>query len=205
MTVRIALWSLAGSLTGIGELRERLATEWLPQLARIPGLTFAAVVSDELGDRWGTVSVWSGDPVALPGEDAFDDAPDILDELVLEGAGAGGFTDERLGGRGRVRGTSELLRIALWRHDTASAAALHELRIAVEEEGLEGVAATPGLRWHGWVSDEAEWARFGEVSLWETPDAALAPAPGGTAQLIGRHPDIVEEFDVEATVSGLDD
>ena len=54
------------------------------------------------------------------------------------------------------------------------------------------------------AGNEPGAARYGAFCFWETPDAALAPSPSRTAELVGRVPDVVEEFDVEATVVGTD-
>ena len=41
------------------------------------------------------------------------------------------------------------------------------------------------------------------VYVWESPEAARQELPGRARELIGRDPDIAEEFDVEATVEGV--
>jgi hypothetical protein len=42
------------------------------------------------------------------------------------------------------------------------------------------------------------------VSVWETCEAAEQPLPSNAREVIGKGPDIVEIFDVEATVSVAD-
>ena len=206
MIARVAIWSIADSFADFGELREQLRAEWLPALAATPGLELAVVVSDELGDRWGIVSVWESEPGPLPGLDTIGRLPAIDDEFVVEAVGAGEFADGRLGGRGRIAGGEELLRLYLWRLDETARATLPELRLYVEEEALDAFAEVEGLRYKAWLSDEvAGWPRYGAFCLWETPAAANGPQPSRSPQLIGRGPDIVEEFDVEATVVGLDE
>ena len=59
----------------------------------------------------------------------------------------------------------------------------------------------PGLRFKAWISDEAT-ERWGAVYLWETEEAAQQPLPSRARELIGKDPDIGEEFDVEATIEG---
>ena len=206
MIARIAIWSIADSSTDLGELREQLRDEWLPALAGTPGLELAVVVSDGLGDRFGIFSVWQSEPGALPGLDTIGRLPDVDDEFVVEAVGAGDFFDARLGGRGRMAGGEELLRLYLWRLDETARTTLPDLRLYVEEEALDAFAAVEGLRYKAWLSDEStSWPRYGAFCLWETPAAAQGPQPSRSPQLIGRGPDIVEEFDVEATVVGLDE
>ncbi len=206
MIARIAIWSIADSFVDLGELREQLRDEWLPALAATPGLELAVVVSDTLGDRWGIVSVWESEPGELPGVDTIGRHPAIDDEFVVEAVGAGDYFDGRLGGRGRLAGGEELLRLYLWRLDETARATLPELRLYVEEEALDAFSDVEGLRYKAWLSDEPAggWPRYGAFCLWETPAAAQGPQPSRSPQLIGRGPDIIEEFDVEATVVGID-
>jgi len=58
VVVRLVLWNLADSLTDVGELRRDLRDESVDELATVPGLLFAAWVSDEVTERWGAVHVW---------------------------------------------------------------------------------------------------------------------------------------------------
>lgn len=207
MIARLALWSVADTLVDLGELRARMADEWLPVLAATPGLELAVFVSDELADRWGVISIWDSEPGTLPGVDTIGRHPDIDDELAVEGIGAGDFADRRLGGRGRVAGGEELVRLSLWRLDQRARATLPELRLHVEEEALDAAGQVEGLRFEAWLTDEASggFPRYGTFCLWETPEAANALQPSRSADLIGRGPDVIEEFDVEATVVGPQD
>ena len=59
----------------------------------------------------------------------------------------------------------------------------------------------PGLRFKAWIADEAT-ERWGAVYLWESAEAARQELPGRVRELIGKDPEIAEEFDVEATVEG---
>ena len=59
----------------------------------------------------------------------------------------------------------------------------------------------PGLRFKAWISDEAT-ERWGAVYLFESREAADAPSPSRARELIGKDPDIVEEFDLEASIEG---
>lgn len=206
MIARITLWSIGDTLVDLGELRERLREEWLPALAAAPGLSFAAFVSDELADRWGVVSLWDEEPGPIPGADAIGKEPDIDDEFSVEALGAGDYADARLAGRGREAGGQELLRLSLWQLGGGARVTLPDLRRHIDEEALDAFADVAGLRRKAWLSDSTgPRPRYGAFCLWETPDAALASSPGRTAELIGRGPDVIEEFDVEATVVGPDE
>ena len=59
----------------------------------------------------------------------------------------------------------------------------------------------PGLRFKAWISDEAT-ERWGAIYLWETAEAARQELPGRVRELIGRDPDVGEEFDLEASIEG---
>jgi hypothetical protein len=50
------------------------------------------------------------------------------------------------------------------------------------------------------VSDEST-ERWGGIYVWETREASEQELPSRARELIGKDPDIVELFDVEATVS----
>ena len=66
---------------------------------------------------------------------------------------------------------------------------------------MDAFEEVPGLRLKAWLSDEAT-ERWGAVYLWESREAADQELPSRARELIGRDPDIGEEFDVEATVEG---
>jgi hypothetical protein len=93
-----------------------------------------------------------------------------------------------------------LVRIVLWSL-ADSAISIGELRRYLRDEALDGFAEVDGLRLKAWVSDEAS-DRWGAVYLWESREAAAQPLPGRAAELIGKPPDLVEEFDLEATIEG---
>ena len=59
----------------------------------------------------------------------------------------------------------------------------------------------PGLRFKAWISDEST-ERWGAVYVWESREAAQQHLPGRARELIGKDPDVGEEFDVEATIEG---
>jgi hypothetical protein len=93
-----------------------------------------------------------------------------------------------------------LVRIVLW-NLADSKTNVAELRRYLRDESVDAFAAVPGLRFKAWVSDEAT-ERWGAVYLWESAEATRAETPSRARELIGKDPDIAEEFDVEATVEG---
>jgi hypothetical protein len=58
-----------------------------------------------------------------------------------------------------------------------------------------------GLRFKAWLSDPSG-ERWGAVYLFESLEAARQDLPSRARDLIGKEPDLVEEFDVEATIEG---
>jgi hypothetical protein len=93
-----------------------------------------------------------------------------------------------------------LVRIVLW-NLADSKTTIEELRRYFRDESVDQFAAVPGLRFKAWISDEAT-DRWGAVLLWESSDASQQELPSPARELIGRDPDVVEEFDVEATIEG---
>jgi hypothetical protein len=78
---------------------------------------------------------------------------------------------------------------------------IEELRRYLRDESVDNFEDVPGLRFKAWISDEAT-ERWGGVYLWESAEAAAQGLPSRARELIGKDPDIVEEFDVEATIEG---
>lgn len=93
-----------------------------------------------------------------------------------------------------------LVRIVLW-NLADSNTTIEELRRYLRDESVEQFAEVPGLRFKAWISDEAS-ERWGAVQLWELAEAARQELPSRARELIGKDPDIAEEFDLEATVEG---
>lgn len=95
-----------------------------------------------------------------------------------------------------------LVRLVLW-NLADSKTNLEELRRYLRDEWVDEFSAVPGLRFKAWISDEAT-ERWGAVYLWESAEAANATRPGisRAREIIGKEPDIGEEFDVEATIEG---
>jgi hypothetical protein len=93
-----------------------------------------------------------------------------------------------------------LLRFVLW-NLADSKTTIEELRRYLRDESVDAFSDVPGLRFKAWISDEAT-ERWGAVYLWESPDAAEQELPSRARDLIGKAPDIVEVFDIEATIEG---
>ncbi len=66
---------------------------------------------------------------------------------------------------------------------------------------MDAFAEVEGLRFKAWLSDAAG-ERWGAFYLFESREAADQPLPGRVRELIGKEPDLVEEFDLEATIEG---
>ena len=94
------------------------------------------------------------------------------------------------------------VRIVWWDLD-GTPASVPALRRYLREESVEAFSRVAGLRLKTWIADDAA-DRWGAVYLWEDREAAAAarPLPSRAAELIGKGPDHVEEFEVEATVEG---
>ena len=93
-----------------------------------------------------------------------------------------------------------LVRIVLWSL-ADSKTSIGELRRYLRDESVDEHAEVPGLRFAAWISDDAG-ERWGAIYLFESRQAADAPLPGRVRELTGKDPDLIEEFDVEATVEG---
>jgi hypothetical protein len=93
-----------------------------------------------------------------------------------------------------------LIRFVLW-NLADSKTTIEELRRYLRDESVEQFAEVEGLRFKAWISDDAT-ERWGAVYVWESADAARQALPSRARELIGKDPDIAEEFDVEATIEG---
>jgi hypothetical protein len=93
-----------------------------------------------------------------------------------------------------------LVRLVLWSL-ADSKTTIAELRRYLRDESVDLFAEAPGLRFKAWISDETT-ERWGAFYLWESAEAAAAPFPSRARELIGKDPDLVEEFDLEATIEG---
>ena len=93
-----------------------------------------------------------------------------------------------------------MIRFALWSL-ADSKTTVGELRRYLADEAADAFEEVTGLRFNAWLSDEGG-ERWGAVSVWESAEAAGQALPGRARELIGKDPDLVEDFDVEATVEG---
>ena len=93
-----------------------------------------------------------------------------------------------------------LVRLVLW-NLADSKTTIGELRRYLRDESVDTYAEAEGLRLKLWLSDEAT-DRWGAVYLWESREASEQDGPSRARELIGKPPDVVEEFDLEASVEG---
>ncbi len=93
-----------------------------------------------------------------------------------------------------------LVRIVLWSLADAKTT-IGELRRYLRDESVDQFEGVAGLRFKAWISDEAT-ERWGAVYLFESVEAAQQPLPSRARELIGKEPDLVEEFDLEASIEG---
>jgi hypothetical protein len=93
-----------------------------------------------------------------------------------------------------------LVRLVLW-NLADSKTNIEELRRYLRDESVDQFNDVPGLRFKAWLSDDVT-ERWGAVYVWESAEAARQELPGRARELIGKDPDLAEEFDVEATVEG---
>lgn len=93
-----------------------------------------------------------------------------------------------------------VVRIVLW-NLADSKTTIEELRRYLRDESVDAFAEVEGLRFKAWLSD-ALGERWGAFYLFESAEAAAQPLPGRVRELIGKDPDLVEEFDLEATIEG---
>jgi hypothetical protein len=93
-----------------------------------------------------------------------------------------------------------VVRIVLWGL-ADSKTTVEELRRYLRDEAVEEYADVDGLRFKAWISDPLG-ERWGAFYLFESRKAADQVLPTGARDLIGKDPEIVEEFDLEATVEG---
>lgn len=94
-----------------------------------------------------------------------------------------------------------VVRLVLWSL-ADSKTTIAELRRYLRDESVEEFEQVPGLRFKAWVSDETT-ERWGAIYVWESAEAAQQELPSRARELIGKEPDVGEEFDVEATIEGM--
>ncbi len=93
-----------------------------------------------------------------------------------------------------------LVRLVLW-NLAESQTTIGELRRYLQDEAVDAFEEVPGLRLKLWLSDEVT-DRWGALYLWESAEAAEQELPSRARELIGRDPDIAEDFDLEASIEG---
>ena len=65
---------------------------------------------------------------------------------------------------------------------------------------MDAYERVPGLLFKAWFSDEVT-ERWGAVYVFESREASEQELPSRVRALIGKEPDVVEVFDLEASVS----
>ncbi|HYO61459.1 MAG TPA: hypothetical protein VEU29_06140 [Actinomycetota bacterium] len=94
-----------------------------------------------------------------------------------------------------------LVRYVMWDLDGTDAT-IERLREYLRDESVDAFSHVRGLRFKAWVSDAAS-NRWGAVYVWEDAEAARQKLPSRARELIGKDPDVVEQYTVEATVEGV--
>jgi hypothetical protein len=98
--------------------------------------------------------------------------------------------------------TRVLVRFVLWSlHDSSTT--IGELREYLVNESVPQFEEVSGLLFKAWISDEAT-ERWGAIYVWESVEASEQELPSRARELIGKDPDVIEVFDLEATVSITD-
>jgi Putative mono-oxygenase ydhR len=92
-----------------------------------------------------------------------------------------------------------LVRIVLW-NLADSLSSIGELRRYLQDEAVDAFEQVPGLLFKAWFSDDVT-ERWGAVYVFETREASEQDLPSRARELIGKEPDVVEIFDLEASVS----
>lgn len=92
-----------------------------------------------------------------------------------------------------------VVRIVIW-NLADSLTSVGELRRYLRDEAVPAFEQVPGLLFKGWFSDQIS-ERWGALYVWESAEASEQELPSRARELIGKSPDIVEVFDLEASVS----
>jgi hypothetical protein len=96
-----------------------------------------------------------------------------------------------------------LVRLVIWSL-VDSQTNVAELRRYLRDEAVPAFASVPGLLFKAWFADDAT-ERWGAVYVWGSLEASEQELPSRARELIGKEPDIVEIFDLEASVSVADE
>jgi hypothetical protein len=94
---------------------------------------------------------------------------------------------------------SFLVRFVLW-NLADSLTNIGELRRYLQDEAVDAFDDVPGLLFKAWFSDEVT-ERWGAIYVFASREAAEQELPSRARALIGKDPDVIEIFDLEATVS----
>lgn len=92
-----------------------------------------------------------------------------------------------------------VVRFVLW-NLAGSKITIGELRRYLRDEAVEAFEEVPGLLLKSWISDDVT-ERWGAIYIFESTEASEQVLPSRARELIGKDPDMVEIFDLEATVS----
>jgi Putative mono-oxygenase ydhR len=92
-----------------------------------------------------------------------------------------------------------VVRFVLW-NLADSQTNIGELRRYLQDEAVDAFEEVPGLLLKSWISDDVT-ERWGAIYIFESTEASEQPLPSRARELIGKDPDVVEIFDLEATVS----
>jgi len=95
-----------------------------------------------------------------------------------------------------------VVRFVLW-NLADSLTSVADLREYLRDEAVAAFSDVPGLLFKAWISDE-HTERWGAVYVFASAAAAEQTLPSRARELIGKEPDIVEVFDLEASVSVAD-
>jgi hypothetical protein len=95
-----------------------------------------------------------------------------------------------------------IVRFVLWSL-ADSHTTIAELREYIRDEAAPAFSDVPGVLFKAWIADE-HTERWGAIYVFANAAAADQPLPSRARELIGKDPDIVEIFDLEATVSVSD-
>ncbi len=93
-----------------------------------------------------------------------------------------------------------IVRFVLW-NLADSMTTIEELRRYLRDESVDAWEEVDGLRFKAWISDPAT-DRWGAIYFWESAEAAEQEVPSRARELIGKDPDVIEVFDLEATAEG---
>ncbi len=87
----------------------------------------------------------------------------------------------------------------VWWEMSDSRTPLEGIREYLRDESVDAFSTVPGLRLKLWIS-QPEKNRFGAVYLWNSREESQVDLPSRAVELIGKGPDLVEEFELEASI-----